>query len=116
VANRTGRPGYILYGPYWTLPAGEYEAAFVIEFQEPSPQGDPHEVVCWLDVARDNESLELVVLHRRDLASGSNTIPLRFVVTAAQASDPAFSVELRVRDKAVMPMAVTAVSVKSLSN
>jgi hypothetical protein len=110
--NRAGAPGFILYGPYWTLPAGEYEATFVIELQKASLQGDPYEVVCWLDVAHDNEPLELGVLHRRDLASGRNNIPLGFVVTPAQADDPAFSIELRVRDNAVMPIAITAVNVK----
>ena len=32
IVHRSGKPGFVFYGPYWTLPKGSYVASFALEF------------------------------------------------------------------------------------
>jgi uncharacterized membrane protein len=84
-ADRRG-PGHLFYGPYMTLPPGEYEAEFRLAVaDEPGRAADTK--VATLDVFRDGE-----VLARRDLAFRDfvgrrrlQTFTLRFRRTEAAA-------------------------------
>ena len=40
-------PGYIIFGPYWELPAGAYEGEMLLEL---GPGGEPGEVLCNMDI------------------------------------------------------------------
>ncbi len=111
--STTGRPGYVLYGPYWVLPSGEYEAVFELEADVAASQGSDSDIVCSFEAFSGEDHLGLTVLRRDDLQQ-QNCVRLIFVVTAERAQDPSFALELRVYDHAILPFTIEEVRVRRL--
>ena len=111
--STTGRPGYLLYGPYWALPPGEYEAVFKLEADVAASQGSVSDIVCSFEAFSGEDHLGLTVLRRDDLQE-QNWVRLIFVVTAERAQDPSFALELRVYDHAILPFTIEEVRVRRL--
>jgi hypothetical protein len=111
--NRTGRPGHLLYGPYWTLPSGEYEATFQLVDVVVRPDGNASDVACSFEAISGNDHLGLTALRREDLQK-QDRVSLRFTVTPEQAQDSSFALELIVWDNAVALFGIEAVTVHRL--
>ena len=111
--STTGRLGYLLYGPYWVLPPGEYEAVFKLEADVAASQGSVSDIVCSFEAFSGEDHLGLTVLRRDDLRQ-QNWVRLIFVVTAERAQDPSFALELRVYDHAILPFTIEEVRVRRL--
>jgi hypothetical protein len=109
--NRTGRPGHLLYGPYWALPAGEYKANFQLVDIAKRHAGNASDVACSFEVVSGNDHLGLAGLRREDL---QDRVSLGFTVTREQAQDSSFALELLVWDNAVVPFGVEAVTLRRL--
>jgi hypothetical protein len=111
--NRAGTPGHLLYGPYWTLPPGEYEAKFQVTKVAAVPIGNNSDVVCSFAAVSGGEYLGLTALRRADLQE-KDSAGLRFTVTPERALDPTFGLELQVWDNAIVPFGIEAVTVQRL--
>lgn len=130
--STTGRPGYLLYGPYWALPPGEYEAVFKLEVDAAGLQGTGamwrwlwrvrarwsppvSEIVCSFEAFSEQDYLGLTVLRLDDMRK-QNRATVIFMVTAERAQDPGFALELQVLDKAILPYAINEVEVRRLGD
>jgi hypothetical protein len=109
--NRTGTAGHILYGPYWVLPVGLYEAIFTLNLEAAASRGNPFDIVCRLEAVSGEDHLGLTVVRREDVRE-RDRIRLTFAVTALQSRDPRFALELWLWDAAILPLAVKAVTVR----
>jgi hypothetical protein len=124
----TGKPGYLLYGPYWALPAGEYEAVLQLEAAVSQGAGatwqclrrslmrrspPATDIVCTFEAFSSGETLGLAVL-RRDGLRKKNCVRLVFVVTAERAKDPNFALELRAYDNAILQFVIEEVRVRRI--
>ena len=67
--NRTGRPGHLLYGPYWVLPPGDYEAIF--QLVDITGRRNASDVVCRFEAVSRDEYLGLTALRDDDLQIAS---------------------------------------------
>jgi hypothetical protein len=113
--NRTGKPGHLLYGPYWALPAGEYEANFQLAKGPAVARGSASDAVCSFEAVSGDDYLGLTALCREDHQK-QDCVNLRFEVTPERAQDPTFALELRVWDSAVVPFGIQAVTVQRLGD
>ena len=106
--HTTGRPGWLLFGPYAALPAGRYRAELQ-GFAEPGHAGVVH-----VDVARDKgatvvAAVELDAAQLADSATQDGWVVLPFTL-----AEPASDIEVRVRVGDAAQLAVSGYVIRAV--
>lgn len=101
-----GVAGYLVYGPYWSVPSGTYEISFGLTLGARSVQ---REAVIVFEVVAREQHLAFAAIRTRDLADGRAT--LQCILGTPEGTDKWTDVEFRVWVPGTFDLVLTSISV-----
>jgi hypothetical protein len=109
VRSKPERSGFVLFGPYYSLPPGQYQLRMEFERYE-RPSVGPGDPALAMEIVTDEVIRACRAIDQQTLASGSAT--LEFGIPESLAGDPETKIEARLQTLAPIGMTVKRVLVE----